>query len=121
MKKRDLDFEISFFGGIVRRRPDYIEALIPLAEAYTRKGLREQGLRIDQRLSRLCKDDPIVYYNLACSLALAERTEDAIQALHKAIRLGYRDFTYMKKDPDLHSLALHPTFKKMTSASSRLK
>ena len=42
MKKRDLDFEISFFGGIVRRRPDYVEALIPLAEAYTRKGLRER-------------------------------------------------------------------------------
>ena len=69
MKKRDLDFEISFFEGIVRRRPDYIEALIPLAEAYTRKGLREQGLLIDQKLSRLCKDDHIVYYNLACSLA----------------------------------------------------
>ena len=116
MKKRDLDFEISFFGGIVRRRPDYIEALIPLAEAYTRKGLREQGLRIDQRLSRLCKDDPIVYYNLACSLALAERTEDALRALNKAIQLGYRDFNYMRKDPDLHSLVLHPEFKKMIRA-----
>ena len=121
MKKRDLDFEISFFGGIVQRRPEYIEALIPLAEAYTRKGMREEGLQIDQRLSRLCKDDPIVYYNLACSLALADRTEEALKSLHKAIRLGYRDFAYMKKDPDLLSLALHPEFKKMASASSGLK
>ncbi len=116
MKKRDLDFEISFFEGIVRRRPDYVEALIPLAEAYTRKGLREQGLLIDQKLSRLCKDDPIVYYNLACSLALAERTGEALKTLAKAIRLGYRDFAYMKKDPDLHSLAEHPEFKKMIQA-----
>lgn len=121
MKKRDLDFEISFFGGIVERRPDYVEALIPLAEAYTRKGLREEGLQIDQRLSRLCKDDPIVYYNLACSLALAEKVDEALSALHQAIRLGYRDFAYMRKDPDLHSLALHPEFKKMTSSSSKQK
>lgn len=116
MKKRDLDFEISFFGGIVRRRPDYVEALIPLAEAYTRKGLRERGLRIDQRLSRLCKDDPIVYYNLACSLALTEKTDEALKALEKAIDLGYRDFAYMRKDPDLESLLSHPQFKKLTRA-----
>jgi tetratricopeptide (TPR) repeat protein len=117
MKKRDLDFEISFFEGIVRQRPDYVEALIPLAEAYTRKGLREQGLRVDQRLSRLCKDDPIVYYNLACSLALTQKPDEALKALQKAIRLGYRDYAYMRKDPDLQSLSQHPGFKKMTQAS----
>lgn len=116
MKKRDLDFEISFFEGIVRRRPDYVEALIPLAEAYTRKGRREDGLRIDERLSRLCKDDPIVYYNLACSLALVERVEEALKALRKAVRLGYRDYAYMRKDPDLRSLASHPEFKKIVRA-----
>lgn len=116
MKKRDLDFEISFFGGIVRRRPDYVEALIPLAEAYTRKGLREKGLRIDQRLSMLCKDDPIVYYNLACSLALTQKTEEALEALGKSIQLGYRDFDYMRKDPDLQSLLSNPQFKKLTKA-----
>ena len=116
MKKRDLDFEISFFEGIVRRRPEYVEALIPLAEAYTRKGLREQGLEIDERLSRLCKDDPIVYYNLACSLALVERLDDAMKALKKSIKLGYRDFAYMRKDSDLHSLNAHPDFKKLIHA-----
>lgn len=100
----------------MRRRPDYVEALIPLAEAYTRKGLRAQGLRIDQRLSRLCKDDPIVYYNLACSLALTEKVDEALGALKKAIQLGYRDFDYMRKDPDLSSLLPHPLFKKLTQA-----
>ncbi len=116
MKKRDLDFEISFFEGIVRRRPDYVEALIPLAEAYTRKGLREQGLQIDERLSQLCKNDPIVYYNLACSLALVERLDDAMKALKKSIKLGYRDFAYMRRDMDLRPLAAHPEFKKLIRA-----
>lgn len=113
MKKRDLDFEISFFEGIVRRRPNYVEALIPLAEAYTRKGLRARGLKVDQRLSRLCKDDPIVYYNLACSLALTEKPEEALSALQKSIQLGYRDYAYMRKDPDLQSLMKHPGFQKI--------
>ena len=114
-KKRDpaLDFEIQFYEGIVKRSPQYIEALIPLAEAYTRKGLYKKGLEIDKCLASLCGDDPVVFYNLACSRALVGHKKEALAALKRAIELGYRDFAHLLKDPDLKSLHQELDFKKL--------
>lgn len=109
----DLEFEISFFEGLVKRNPNRIDALFPLAEAYTKKRLYAKGLEIDKRLAKLCKDDPSVHYNLACSLALTGKKPEAIAALRRAFRLGYLDFNQLRKDPDLSSLHSEPTFKKL--------
>jgi tetratricopeptide (TPR) repeat protein len=107
------DFEITFYEGIVRRNPDYIDALIPLAEIYTRKGLYEKGLEIDKRLARLCKEDPVVHYNLACSLALVGKKKEAVETLRKAVNLGYREFDHMLRDADLKPLHGYPAFEKL--------
>ncbi len=104
MKSNDLDFEISFLEGVLKHRPNYIDALAPLAEAYTRRGLFEKGLEIDKRLAFLCKDDPIIHYNLACSLVLSGFTAKALTALKKAVRLGFADLGHLEKDPDLKPL-----------------
>ena len=115
-RMESLDFEIQFFEGVVKRSPEYIDALVPLAEAYTRKGLYEKGLEIDMRLSRLCKSDPIVYYNLACSLALVGKKREAVKALKQAIDLGYDDLTHLRKDADLKCLQGMPAFEKLLKA-----
>jgi hypothetical protein len=41
---------------------------------------------------------------LACSYALLEKIDDSIDALKKAIILGYDDFRHMQFDPDLKNL-----------------
>lgn len=104
------EFEIKFFEGILKSQPDYIEALIPLAEAYTTKGDYEKGLQIDLRLAKLCPTDSTVFYNLACSYALTAKPTEAVKALRKAIDLGYTDFRHLKKDKDLHSLQGNPAY-----------
>ena len=113
MKTNPVDFEISFYEGVVRQKPNYVEALIPLAEAYTRKGLHQKGLAIDRRLANLCKDDPVIHYNLACSLALVGKKPESLAALRTAIRLGYSDFKHMRHDADLQSLSSDPEFQKL--------
>ncbi len=112
-KTNPLDFEIAFFEPLVQARPHYIEALLALAEAYTRKGFHDEGYELDKRLSRLCPDEPAVHYNLACSCALLGRKDEALQTLKRAIELGYSDFGYMKKDADLKSLHGDPRFHKI--------
>ena len=113
--QNDLDFEIVFFERLVADNPRFVEALIPLAEVYTKKGFYDKGLQIDKRLSTLCKNDPIVHYNLACSHALTGNKEEAFIALFKAIKLGYSDFNHLRKDSDLKSLRNDPRFKKLVS------
>ena len=110
---RDLDLEISFLEGIIRRIPCYIEALQLLGDDYTRRGRFSDGLSIDERLSRLRPDDSLVHYNLACSYSLTGQVELAVEALESAINLGYRDFKWMNQDPDLKNLREHAEYKRI--------
>lgn len=102
--KEDLEFEIAFFEGIVRRDPAHVEALQILGDAYTKTGQWEKGLRIDRRLARLCPHNPLVFYNLACSYSLLGRLDAAFAALERAIKLGYNDVNLLERDPDLSRL-----------------
>lgn len=119
ISNKQVDFEIRFYERLVKGKPNFVDALIPLAAAYTRKGLYEKGLAIDKRLSRLLKDDPITFYNLACSYALTGRPEEAVAALQRCVRLGYSDFDHLRNDPDLKSLQQHPQFLELLGKKNR--
>lgn len=119
MKSNDLDFEISFLEGVLKHRPNYVDALAPLAEAYTRQGAYEKGLEIDKRLAYLCQNDPIVHYNLACSYVLSGHTAKALTALKRAVRLGFWDIDHIGRDSDLKLLHGYAPFQKWFSALSK--
>ena len=108
---KDLDVKIQFMEGIVRRDPHYIEALQLLGDHYTQRGKYEQGLKVDEQLARLEPRNPLVFYNLACSYSLTGEVDSAATALDKALALGYRDFKWLAKDPDLRTLRKHPLFR----------
>jgi len=112
-ESKDLDIKIQFMEGIVRRDPDYIEALQLLGDHYTQRGSYDQGLRVDEKLSRLEPHNPLVFYNLACSYSLIGEVDAAARALEKALTLGYRDFKWLAKDPDLRTLRKHPVFREI--------
>ena len=103
-KKDDIEFEISFYEKILADTPNFIEALSAIGDLYTRAGYWQKGLDADVRLSQLRADDPIVFYNLACSYALLNQTRAALNALSKAVELGYDDFQYLLADEDLENL-----------------
>ena len=96
--------ELEFLQAVARRLPEDTDVMRALGDLYTRTGAYEEGLRVDERLSRLCAGDPLVWYNLACSLALSSRTDDALDALSRAVELGYDDYEWLKKDTDLAAL-----------------
>jgi predicted esterase len=49
-------------------------------------------------------DSPVVWYNLACALALAGRTELSLDALEHAIATGFGDAALLASDADLASV-----------------
>ena len=103
-ESEDLDFEISFYEGLIKKKPDFVEALQALGDAYTKKGQYEKGLAIDEYLSQLQPDNPYVFYNLACSYSLLHQTDKAFRSIKRAIRYGYRNFDFLKEDKDLANL-----------------
>ena len=108
-----LDFEIDFFGGILKRKGDYIDVLRVMGNNLTLKGRFANGLDIDRRLVQLRPKDPLAHYNLACSFALLKQPDQALRILRKAIELGYRDFRYMREDHDLDSIRHDPRYRQL--------
>lgn len=96
--------ETAFLESLARRCPQDVDVLKTLGDLYTRGGCYEDGLKIDQELTRLCSREPLVWYNLACSYALLDRTDEALASLERAIAMGYRDLRYIREDQDLISL-----------------
>jgi tetratricopeptide (TPR) repeat protein len=120
-EKRDLDIEIGFLEGVVERDPSFVDALQLLGDDYTKRGKYLAGLRIDQKLSVLRPRDPLVFYNLACSLCLTKRYIEAAEALEEAIDLGYRDFRWLAEDPDLHELRKQPVYRRIRTKVRQMK
>ena len=120
-EKRELDIEIGFLEGLVRRDPTWIEALQLLAEDYTRRGRYRDGLRIDQRLAQLRPGDPTILYNLACSYSLVGDQEKAYETLCQALDHGYRDFRWLAEDPDLEAFRRHPLYQRLKRRIRRLR
>ena len=117
---REMDVKISFMEGIVRRDRRYVEALQILGDHYTQCGRYNEGLRVDKRLSRLQPENPSVFYNLACSHSLNGEIDKAAAALNKALSLGYRDFRWLAKDPDLRSLRKHAIYRAIEDKIRRM-
>jgi tetratricopeptide (TPR) repeat protein len=118
---RELDVQISFLEGLVRREPDCIEMLQMLGDHYAQRGQHDHSLKVDQQLARLQPRNPLVFYNLACGLSLNGEVDRAVEALEKALALGYRDFMWLAKDPDLHQLRQHPFYRDIETKIRKMK
>ena len=115
-----LDFEIAFYEKLLRAYPDFVDVLIPLGTTYTRAGLYDKGLAVDVRLTQLRPEDPLAWYNLACSYSLLDRVDEALEALRQASSRGYTDLAYVQKDADLANLRRSPKFRQfLESLTSR--
>ncbi len=120
-EKRNLDVEIGFIEGVIRKDPEYVEALQILGDDYTKRGRFDDGLKIDEQLARLRPQDATVLYNLACSYSLTERVAEAFNALHRSLEAGYSDFKWMAQDPDLESLRKHPLYDEVRTKIKAVK
>ena len=119
--QRDLAIKIEFMEGLVRRDPDYVDALQLLGDHYTQRGRYAEGLKVDERLARLEPRSPLVFYNLACSCSLMGQFARAALALEKALQLGYRDFRWLARDPDLRKLRQQPVYRDIEAKIRRMK
>lgn len=109
-KTHDTAFEMAFYEAVLKRDPAYADVIEILGGLYTKHGRIADGLKMDRKLVKLQPENATAHYNLACSLALAKRKNDALRTLQHAVELGYKDFDWMEQDPDLEGLKNQPAF-----------
>jgi hypothetical protein len=112
-RKEDPAFDIAFYESVLRRQPGYDDVIELLGGLYTKTGRIADGLKMDRKLVKLQPTNATARYNLACSLALSKRKTDALRELHAAVALGYTDYDWMSRDPDLAGLKTAAGFKEL--------
>lgn len=110
MAEEDHSFEIDFFEGVHRRNPTDPDVVEILGSLYSDLGQVDNSLRMDSCLVDLQPTNANAHYNLACSLALKHRFDEALQSLRQAVKLGYTDIKWLLDDPDFSQLREHPAF-----------
>lgn len=108
-------FLVEFYEAELTRHPENLQALAELGHLHTLQGNLERGLAIDRRLVRLVPEDPTARYNLACSLALTGRRDEALDCLELAVQLGYDEPAHLLQDEDLASLRGEPRFQTLVA------
>ncbi|MFA5645385.1 MAG: hypothetical protein WDA18_03390 [Candidatus Ratteibacteria bacterium] len=96
--------EITILREILKKRPDCIEVLLALADAYVETGDYQASLEIDSKIVQLNPHEPIGYYNLSCDFSALGMIENAYSALFTSVVFGFRDFVTIRQDPDLRNL-----------------
>jgi len=91
--------------------PDDARALYLGAVALFRLGERSRSLQWARSALAIDPEDCGILYNVACTYALQEKTEEAIDCLEKAMKHAFWYKRWAQHDSDLDSLRGHPRFR----------
>ena len=87
-----------------------MRARILLATGYAVAGNEEGAIRHLQTAVVLRPDDGNTLYNAACVYGVLERKPEALDMLKKALKAGYANLEWLRRDPDLTCLHGDPEF-----------
>jgi non-specific serine/threonine protein kinase len=94
----------------LRLHPDDPRALYFAANAMVFLGDVERGLEWTRRAIEMEPGDSMVLYNVGCILSVAGQTEEAIDRLENAAKLGLTYKAWYEMDSNLDPLRTHPRF-----------
>ncbi len=90
--------------------PDDARALYLGSGALIGIGETEQGLEWAARAVEIDPNDAAVLYNVACTYSNAERLDEAIDYLERAVAVGFASKDWIVNDGDLEPLREHPRY-----------
>ena len=93
-----------------RKIPEDARARAILASAYAEVGRTVDGTRELNLAMALRPNEATVLYNIACTYCLLDRKEEGMTALKRSWEAGFRDPSWVRRDPDLAILHDHPDF-----------
>jgi serine/threonine protein kinase/Tfp pilus assembly protein PilF len=109
---------IQAFEAHLRQVPEDARARILLAGAYAYDGRIEEATREADLAMVLRPSDANVHYNAACVFCTMSKKAEAMAALGRAWKAGFRDPDWVRRDPDLTLLHGEPEFEKLYPAGA---
>jgi tetratricopeptide (TPR) repeat protein len=104
---------VQVLEGHLLEVPEDARARILLGIQYALQGRVDDAIRETNLAMLLRPNEATVLYNAACTFGVLERQAEALDALAKAWRAGFRDADWARRDPDLALLRGEPEFEKL--------
>ncbi len=101
---------IQVLEAQLRDVPEDARARILLASDFADEGRADDAMREANVAMVLRPNEASVHYNAACVFCKLGRKADALEAMHKAHRAGYRGGEWARRDPDLALIQGDPAF-----------
>jgi serine/threonine protein kinase/tetratricopeptide (TPR) repeat protein len=108
-----LQRRISALENQLKQVPEDARARILLSSDYAELGRVDDALKELNLAMTLRANEASILYNAACTYAMLQRKDQAMEALRRAWEAGFKDATWARKDPDLALLREDPEFDKM--------
>lgn len=110
LRERKWEEAVDNYKMALHHDPELFEASVNLSTAYLQGKKLDPAHTILTTLQKKNPGNPLVFYNLACYYALKVQIGPSLEALRKAVTLGYKDFQAIQTDPDLENLRKDPKF-----------
>ena len=104
---------IQAMEGHLRQVPEDARARILSAAFYAEEGRQEDAVREANLAMLLRPNEAMVHYNAACTFCALNKKAEALDALNKAWRNGFKDADWARRDPSLTILRGDPEFEKL--------
>jgi non-specific serine/threonine protein kinase len=104
---------IQAFETHLRQVPEDARARILIAAYYAVEGRHDDAVREANLAMLLRPNEAMVHYNAACTFCSMDKKSEALDALSKAWRNGFKDANWARRDPDLNILHGDPEFERL--------
>ena len=114
LREGHLKQAIGHYEMALRHDADIIEVYVNQSTTQLRLGQFPEALKTLNQLAEKNPDNPMLHYNLACYHSLTQQPEIALEALEKALSLGFKGKDEIFKDPDLENVRQYSGFRNWT-------
>ena len=104
---------IQAFEAHLRQVPEDARARILLSAYYAHEGRHDDAVREANLAMLLRPNEAMIHYNAACTFCTMNKKAEALDAIQKAWRAGFKDADWARRDPDLAILHGDPEFEKL--------
>ena len=101
---------VELFTRYVPQNPDDARAHIIYATALIRLDKKEEAEKEAERAIELSPDDALMSYNVACFNSKLGNKDLSIKYLNQAIKSGYANYEWIKRDSDLNNIRNEPEY-----------
>ncbi|MBF0559422.1 MAG: hypothetical protein HQL08_11660 [Nitrospirae bacterium] len=112
-RSHDYDKAIREFTAAIDQYPKYDMAYDDRAAVYVLQKKFDMAKADLEKALSINPHNPVTYYNSAALYAVQKQAAPALDNLDKALVMGFRDYDFLRKDPDLNNVRNNPEFRKI--------